>query len=386
MRVRRSRLLIVGLGPADRDPPIRYLEQEGHTVIVAEDGRQALHMIEEEAEQFDLVLLDATLPEKDGYEVLERSRIGQTAVVVVTPANERQRATRYIERGADDYLSMPLDPVSLQTRLAASLEKGQLREQAEEYRLQLEQERKYAHDLLHVVIPIGIALSAERDFNRLLEMILLEGKSLCNADGGTLYLRTEDDHLAFVIVRNDSLDMVMGGTTGKEITFPPLPMFDATTGEPNHHNVATHSALSGASVNIADAYQVDGFDFSGTRAFDKKTGYRSTSFLTIPLKNAEGYVIGVIQLINAQDPETGAVIPFSPGLQSVLESLSSLATVALEAYIREQSLRKQIEELRIEIDEARKIDQVAEITESEYFQSLQKKAKRLKAKPDTPDE
>ena len=67
--------------------------------------------------------------------------------------------------------------------------------------------------------------------------------------------------------------------------------------------VAAYAALTGQTVNIADAYTADGFDFSGTRNFDKKTGYRSKSFLTVPMKNHEDEIIGVLQLINAQDPQ-----------------------------------------------------------------------------------
>ncbi len=243
--------------------------------------------------------------------------------------------------------------------------------------------------LLHSVIPVGVSLSAERDFDRLLETIVREAQAVCNADAGTLYLRTEDDLLKFVIVSNNSLDIAAGGTTGREITFPPLRLYDEETGEPNHHNVATHAALSHRWINIPDAYQAQGFDFSGTRAFDAMTNYRSTSFLTIPLEGDDERaqsrrrsrsrgVIGVLQLINAQDPETGAVIPFEH--DEVIESLVLLASSALAAYIREESLRQKIQELRIKVDTTQKTRQVAEITETEYFQQLQKKAQALRRK------
>jgi HD-GYP domain-containing protein (c-di-GMP phosphodiesterase class II) len=82
-------------------------------------------------------------------------------------------------------------------------------------------------------------------------------------------------------------------------------------------------------VNIADAYAADGFDFSGTRAFDSKTGYRSRSFLTVPMRNHEHETIGVLQLINAQDPRTGETVAFSDSDQRLAESLASQAAVAL---------------------------------------------------------
>ena len=178
------------------------------------------------------------------------------------------------------------------------------------------------------LVEIGIALSVERDNNRLMERILLEAKGLCNADGGTLYLRTPEDTLKFAIMRTLSLGIALGGTTGKAINFPPLRMY-SEAGEPNHENVATYAALTGQSINIADAYEVRNFDFSGTKKFDEGTGFRSRSFLTVPLKNHEADVIGVLQLINAVDPASGQVVPFSDDIQPLIEALASQAAVAL---------------------------------------------------------
>lgn len=82
---------------------------------------------------------------------------------------------------------------------------------------------------LELVQRVGVALSAERNRDRLLETILTEAQKLCNADGGTLYLRTEDDHLRFTILRSESLGTNLGGTTGKPVNFPTIPLFDADT-------------------------------------------------------------------------------------------------------------------------------------------------------------
>ena len=179
------------------------------------------------------------------------------------------------------------------------------------------------------LIELGIALSAERDRNRLMEKILLGAKAMTNADGGTLYLITpERDGLKFEIMLNDTLNVAMGGTSGRPVPFPPLKLHD-DQGRPNHKNVASHCALSGATIDIADAYDVDKFDFSGTKAFDAKTGYRSQSFLTVPLKNHENEVIGVLQLINARDP-AGRVIAFGADTTPLIEALTSQAAVALD--------------------------------------------------------
>lgn len=179
------------------------------------------------------------------------------------------------------------------------------------------------------LIDLGIALSAERNHNRLMEKILLGAKEIANADGGTLYLTDEPgEHLRFEIMRNDSLGIAMGGTTGQPIPFPPVRLHDEA-GQPNHNNVASHCALTAATVTIADAYHVDRFDFSGTKAFDARTGYRSQSFLTVPLRNYEGTVIGVLQLINARDG-AGVVIEFGAEVVPLIEALASQAAVALD--------------------------------------------------------
>ena len=175
---------------------------------------------------------------------------------------------------------------------------------------------------------IGVALSAERDNDSLLEIILLGAKELTNADGGTLYLVTDDAKLKFEIMRTQSLDIAMGGTTGKPIPFPSLPIY-LDNGSPNTNMVAAYSVVNAKTVNIADAYLTQGFDFSGTRKFDEKTGYRSKSFLTVPMKNHENEIIGVLQLINAIDPLTKQIITFSESHQRLVESLASQAAVAL---------------------------------------------------------
>jgi GAF domain-containing protein len=246
---------------------------------------------------------------------------------------------------------------------------------------QLVVEKDRADKLLNVVIPIGVALSAEQNFDRLLEKILLEAKTFCHADAGTLYLVEDNRQLAFVLVHNDTLGLATGGSTGASIDFEPVALYDED-GQPNHSNVAAHVALTGQTVNIADAYKAEGFNFSGTQAFDLQTGYRSTSFLTVPLKNAHGHVLGVLQLINASGDQY-QVIAFDVELEQLVTSLSSLASVALEAYIREQALRDQIQLLRIEVDEAKRKQQVDEIVETEFFKELQAKAREIrKRNPD----
>src|SRR6266567_1977077 len=146
------------------------------------------------------------------------------------------------------------------------------------------------------LIELGIALSAERDHNRLLEKILIGAKELSNADGGTLYVISEDGReLRFVIMRNDTMQIALGGTTGAPIPFASVPLREPD-GTPSYKSVVAAAANTRNTINLADAYDAPGFDFSIPRAFDARTGYRSQSFLTVPLKDHDAEVVGVLQL------------------------------------------------------------------------------------------
>ena len=187
---------------------------------------------------------------------------------------------------------------------------------------------------------IGLALSKERDMSKLLEMILLEAKRISNSDGGTLYMMTDDKRLKFEIMMTDSLNFHMGGTSGEDIPFYPVKLYD-NDGEPNNTMVAAYVGLTGETVNIEDAYKADGFDFSGTKMFDEKTGYHSKSFLTVPLKNHEDEIIGVLQLLNAQTSKNKKIIEFTGEIQGKVEALASQAAVA----ITNKNLIKDLENL-----------------------------------------
>ena len=180
---------------------------------------------------------------------------------------------------------------------------------------------------IHRLNEIGMALSTESDSNKLFEMILEEAKNITNADGRTLYSKNKTGDLQFEILRNDTMNTTMGGSSGIKIPFDPVKLWvDEST--PNQSNVSAYVALTGETVNIKDAYEEAGFDFSGTKAYDQKTGYRSQSFLTVPLKNHENEIIGVMQLINARDKH-GKVVSFDNDMQEQIESLASQGAVAL---------------------------------------------------------
>jgi len=196
-------------------------------------------------------------------------------------------------------------------------------------------------DLFWRLIEISTALSSERNTARLFEKILDAAQDITHADGGTLYLLKEKGGrlgLEFEIMRNNSLRLTLGGTSGRPIPFAPLPLH-REDGTPNHNNIASHTALTKRMENIEDAYCAEHLDFSGTKAFDARTGYRSKSFLTVPLCNHEAEVIGVLQLVNAKNPLTGESIAFPQDIEPIVAALASSAAIALDNQILLQDTR-----------------------------------------------
>ena len=182
--------------------------------------------------------------------------------------------------------------------------------------------------LMQQLLKIGSSLSSEKDIDQLLENILQAAMDITHADAGTLYRLTEDQKLKFEILHTKSKGVHLGGKSGIPITIPPMALFDQA-GKPELAKVVCYAVHKDQTVNIPDAYNVEGFDFSGTHKFDAANNYRSVSFLTVPMKNHQSEIIGVLQLLNASDPATGEIIPFSQDHQEIVEALSSQAAVAL---------------------------------------------------------
>ncbi|MFH2129193.1 MAG: HD domain-containing phosphohydrolase [bacterium] len=186
---------------------------------------------------------------------------------------------------------------------------------------------------------IGKAMSAERNLSHILELILSQARRFTRADAGTLYLLTEDRReLAFYVLHNDTLNSYMGGTSNQQVTLPNVLLY--TDEQPNHANVSAFVALTNKTVNISDAYKEEGFNFGGTKAFDKMTGYRSKSMLVVPMCDHENEMIGVLQLINSKNTE-GESIPFSSDVMDLTEALASQAAVMLT----QQNLIKNLKDL-----------------------------------------
>jgi len=239
---------------------------------------------------------------------------------------------------------------------------------------QLDSERKRGDALVNSVIPLGVSLSAEKEFLKLLERILDEAISVCNADGGTLYLRTSEEKLEFVLVRNDRLKLAFGGSKGKDMPFPPLDLNNAD-GTENHRNIASHTVHTGRTVNIHDVYHTEEFDFTGPKDFDKQQNYRTRSMLCVPLKGSSGDTIGVIQIINARSATDNQPMDFIARVQDVIESMSIIASAALVSHIHADMARSKVS-FDVQVD--RTSSQVSEITETEFFIALKGRVSELR--------
>lgn len=182
---------------------------------------------------------------------------------------------------------------------------------------------------LEQLTELSLQLGSRHDTTVLLEKILRTARAMARADGGTLYRTSADrQSLSFSISLNDTLGMYQGGVAGAAVDLPDIPLFDAG-GAPNLAAVAACAFHGRRSINIEDVYRDDVFNFSGMRRFDESFGYHSQSFLTVPMQDHEGEVIGVLQLINARDPVTGVTCAFSDTDQRLIEALASQAAIAL---------------------------------------------------------
>jgi len=300
--------------------------EDPHTLLVQLDRRMP-----------DLMLLGLDLPAHPAEACLRQLRAHHGdelpgVVLLYGSGAEARLAACLNEHIVDigDIVPMQLPAALLRTRVARVLERVRAeseRRAAEKRQRELETLR---HDFTEIILPLGALLSKESDFDSLMERIVVEAMNICRADGGTLYLRTTGDELQFSIMRTASKGIALGGVTGEPVPFAPLPLHDPRTGLPNHRSAATSAANVRRSINVPDVDDVHaGFDFSGAKEFDRMLGYRTVSCLTVPLVAGRD-LLGVLQMINAQDPATGTVIPFGPYQQQVIESLASQAAIALQ--------------------------------------------------------
>lgn len=194
-------------------------------------------------------------------------------------------------------------------------------------------------DNIERFIDIGISLSTEKDHKVLLEKILCSAMDISNADGGTIYaVDNENNELIFDTLINKSLGIHWGGTTNKKANIANIPLYIYQ--QPNENALVAIAATSGKVININDAYNVTDYKVTAAKEMDAKTGYRTQSVLTLPMKNHQGDIIGVLQLLNAKN-SSQKIIPFSAEIERTVLALSSLAAMIFT----NQQLIDQMEEL-----------------------------------------
>jgi len=161
-----AQVLVVDDVEMNRDLLARRVKRLGHEVTMAEDGRQALDLLN--ARDFDVLLLDIMMPTMNGYEVLEAMaldpRLRQVPVIMISAVDDKESIARCIELGADDYLPKPFDPVILQARLGASLARKRLRDREQLYQRSLERELEIGREIQAHFLPESLPALPGYDF------------------------------------------------------------------------------------------------------------------------------------------------------------------------------------------------------------------------------
>jgi len=346
---RPGRVLVVGDSEINRDVLARRLKELGHMVSLAEDGEQALEMLR--AEPFDVMLLGLLMPTLTGQQVLERLKqdpaLRHLPVVVVSAVHDVESVSACIELGAADYLTRPFDPTILRARIEACLERKRLHDQEQEARRQLEElsqrleervreateEIRATNELLHRrfreisgMVEVAKAIISVLDLDQLLTGIMELSKEVMNAEASSLLVMEADRRrLRFHVATGAAGDAMEGG------------MLEVG------HGIAGHVAQTGEPLLIEDAYADPRFDPS----FDQKTGFRTRSLLTVPLKTREE-VIGVVQVINKKNQAR-----FDQHDLDLFQSFASMASISLHNAGLFEQIKKMAEDLRDALEKER---------------------------------
>ncbi len=351
MKTEHGSLLLVDDNARNRLLLSARLEPQGYAVAVAENGRQALEMIK--AQDFDLVLLDIMMPGMSGYEVLEHlktdTNLRHIPVIMISVLEETDSVVKCIEMGAEDYLIKPFNPVILNARIGACLEKKWLRDQEEVHIQQLETlnetlakrvlERtskindynQILEQQLHemeAMSDVSLAINSVMDVHLVLEMIMDKSKDVMNAEASSLLMLDRDTgKLTFYVAK---------GTAGKALESATVDL---------GHGIAGWVAERGEPLLIRDAYQDPRFDPS----YDKRSGFRTQSIITIPLR-AKDEVTGVVQVMNKIGQES-----FNDHDLNLFLSFASQASVALDNARLYERTKAMADDLREALEQERRL-------------------------------
>lgn len=245
--------------------------------------------------------------------------LNQLPILVLCPSEAIEIRNIMLGLGACDYISLPLEAGEVTARIRNAQTCRELFKSYQAIQDNLATEVKIRTAKLNLLINSGLMMAVEKNRERLLDYILQEGQKLLHCDGATLYLVTKHNTLRFAVrTRQDILP------------FDELALLDPVSRQANTKYVSCFAAHYKKAILIDDVYQEKRFDFGGTRNFDAQTGYKTVSLLTIPMMPRNGETIGVLQFINALDPETGKPIPFPVDVLPLIEALAAQAAVALD--------------------------------------------------------
>lgn len=323
----RGNILVVDDVPANLALLTGMLKENGHRVRPVPSGKLALKAVENEPP--DLILLDVMMPGMDGYETCrhlkENPETREIPVVFLTAKAEVEDEMKGFELGAVDYITKPISLPIVLARVQNHLQLKRMQDSLKDQNQLLDESVQNrtkdlvaARDKLEYLIQTGLELGQERDRITLLRKILFGGKSLLNCDAATLYVVTEHKTLRFA-----------QRTKSDELPAVEIPLYDES-GAPVERFIATWCALHNEPISVDDVYSETRFDCSGARKMDAESGYRTVSMLTVPLSPRKGEVIGVLQFLNALDPDTGKAIPFRPELLRLVTAMATQAAVALD--------------------------------------------------------
>jgi len=298
----KQRILIVDDEPINIKLLFEIVKSD-YEVSVATNGHEALRLAASENPP-DLILLDIMMPEMDGYEVCRKLKANpateQIPVIFITAKSDAEDETKGLQLGAVDYITKPLSPMVVRSRVHTQMQMKLHRDHLEQLVEVRTQALLRAKEEEVQLLEMTTELSFELNLLKLLEKIMDTTKELLSADRCTLFLTDE--------ATNELWSQVAQGVEIEEIRFP------------NHLGIAGSVFTSGNTVNIPDAYADDRFN----PGFDKKTGYRTRSILCMPVKNKNGKTIGVTQVLNKRGG------PFTEIDERRLKAFSAQATIALE--------------------------------------------------------
>jgi response regulator RpfG family c-di-GMP phosphodiesterase len=298
--------------------------QDDYEVVTAQDGASAL-VIAASASPPDIILLDIVMAGMDGFEVCRTLKqnplTASIPVIFLTSRSDVEDLTRGFELGAVDYIAKPIVEAVVVARLKTHIQLMQYSRRLEASVRQRTQALEYVQGKLERLIDFGISMGSERDRMALLHKILSGGREIANCAAGTLFLKTERETLRFAVRTSDD-----------ELPNFEVPLYHPETGAAMTGYVSSYVALNNEAVIIDDVYSETRFDLSGTIKFSEASGLRTVSMLTVPLAPRDGKVIGVLQFLNAMDPETGAVTTFKPDVVNFVQGLATQAAVTLDNF------------------------------------------------------